>query len=595
MVGTVQLEPGSTFATDFRIERSLSAGGMGAGYLVKHLKTDRLRALKLMHAELATNADLRRRFEQEARVGANIRSEHVVEVIDTGVDDDSGLPWLAMEYLEGADLLSTIEQRGALAPDEVGQMFAQMCHALEAAHSVGVVHRDLKPENVFLAVSQREGLPFPFTVKVLDFGIAKVVQEAQRTDRTVQVGSPLWMAPEQSMADGTITPGTDIWALGLLAFFLLTGRSYWRSGNQDASPVMILREVTMDPIVPSSQRAAELGVAQLLPTDFDGWFARCVARDAAERFTTVSELRDALLPLLGDANKLSRTANQLPVPTEPQGPAVAVGASPAGGGLAATAFASPALADAVAAADAGLARGAPGASTQVGPANQLVAAQRASGGFPEVPDQRMSPVPPTTGNTHPSGAMPAVGDQRISSGGVPPPPAPSRSGGSWFEENKLLVGAVSLAALLGIGVTALIGGEEPDEPEPTVASSSGGTAGNATAAPAGKQAPEDDSAPLISEDEPTELEFEEPPPFVDPTPSAQRTAKRAGPTGTLILQSTGDYCRFKINGIPQPGKRVRVRIPVGTHRVACLREGGQKTASVKVRKSKTLTVTFQRK
>ncbi len=267
---------------------------MGAVYIAHQLSTGRERALKLMHASLAGDENLRRRFEQEARIGSRIKSSHVVEVIAAGVEDKSGMPWLAMELLEGEDLAAHVGRRGALPVGEVERILSELCHALAAAHAVNVVHRDLKPENVFLARSHQQGAQT--IVKLLDLGIAKTVAEAQLKD-TAAVGTPLWMAPEQT--GGTVTPRTDVWALGLLAFWMLTGRCYWRGASAGEGAIMtVLREVVVDPLEPASRRAVSLQCDARLPAGFDDWFSRCVARDPSDRFADAAEARQGFQRLL---------------------------------------------------------------------------------------------------------------------------------------------------------------------------------------------------------------------------------------------------------------------------------------------------------
>ncbi|HEX7604047.1 MAG TPA: serine/threonine-protein kinase, partial [Polyangiaceae bacterium] len=171
MGSLVVLAEGSIFAGDFRVVRRLSAGGMGSVYAVQQLSTGRARALKLMHPALVENPVLRGKFEQEARIGGRIASEHVVEVVAAGVD--AGVPYLVMELLDGEDVAHAIHRRGPFPPGEVVAIFEQMCHALKLAHAAGIVHRDLKPENLFLATVRRAGSASA-TLKVLDFGIARV-------------------------------------------------------------------------------------------------------------------------------------------------------------------------------------------------------------------------------------------------------------------------------------------------------------------------------------------------------------------------------------------------------------------------------------
>jgi len=296
MSGT-SLAPGTVFARDFRIIAPLGQGGMGALYVVEQLSTGKRRALKLMHPTLVTEAEHRERFVREAQVGARIASEHVVEVTAAGVDEGTALPYMAMELLEGETLLSYVKRRAFLPPAETALVFQQLCHAMMAAHAAGIVHRDLKPENVFLAISRRAG-GAPFVVKVLDFGIAKLAAEAGTRGTTGAMGSPLWMAPEQTER-GTITPAADVWALGLLAYFTLTGAVFWRASRDPQTTVAhVLREILIEPIPAATIRANEAGLLDRLPPGFDRFFAQAVARDPRARFPDATAFHAALAAML---------------------------------------------------------------------------------------------------------------------------------------------------------------------------------------------------------------------------------------------------------------------------------------------------------
>jgi eukaryotic-like serine/threonine-protein kinase len=293
----VQLGAGDIFAGDFRIERPLAAGGMGAVYVAEQLSTGRRRALKLMLPSIVASPRTRERFAQEARVASQIHSDHVVEVVAAGIDPGWGVPWLAMELLEGETLSERVARTGPLDAATTLEVFRQMCHALGAAHAAGLVHRDIKPDNLFLATPRRAGIPF--TLKILDFGIAKLTERARATGAvTHAVGSPLWMAPEQTTS-ATVQPATDVWAQGLVAFYCLTGRVYWRAGNHESATLQeLLREIVIDPIVPASARAAELGLGHPLPPGFDGWFSHTVHRAPSARYDSASTAMAALHPLL---------------------------------------------------------------------------------------------------------------------------------------------------------------------------------------------------------------------------------------------------------------------------------------------------------
>jgi hypothetical protein len=182
----------------------------------------------------------------------------------------------------------------------VADICGQLCDALGRGHAIGVVHSDLKPENVFLERPRRRGIAF--TVKVMDFGIAKLVADGQREARvTTPIGSPLWMAPEQTMRGAAITPSTDVWSLGLMVYRMLTGVSYWKGANTTEEHFNLgnlVLEVVMQPLVPAAERAQEQGVAAFLPPGFDGWFSRCVVREQDRRFPNAHQAFDALEPVL---------------------------------------------------------------------------------------------------------------------------------------------------------------------------------------------------------------------------------------------------------------------------------------------------------
>jgi serine/threonine-protein kinase len=298
-----QLAPGAIFGRDFRVVQRIAAGGMGTVYEAVQLSTGKKRALKIMHAQYEGDDRTRLRFIQEAQATAAVESDHIVEMVAAGVEEESNTPWIAMELLQGRDMKAALAERGTFTRAEVAEMFRQLCHGLGGAHREGLVHRDLKPENIFLADPRREGIPF--TVKLLDFGLAKLVQESSTQGSATQaVGSPRWMAPEQAGLSGQIAPETDVWALGLIAFNLLTGKIYWRIANSPNTTIMQqLTEVLMQPLDPASVRAAEYGVGHLLPARFDAWFARCVVRDASQRFHDANEALNELLPIL-DAHSL---------------------------------------------------------------------------------------------------------------------------------------------------------------------------------------------------------------------------------------------------------------------------------------------------
>jgi serine/threonine-protein kinase len=293
MSSALELSEGHVFAGQFRVVKPLAQGGMGAVYVVEQLSTGKKRALKLMLPSAAV-VDGTRRFEQEARTSSLIPSEHVVDVIAAGLEGPERIPWLAMELLEGDSLEAYLDEVGALSPNQAYEVLSQLAHALTAAHDLGVVHRDLKPDNIFLAHSRTSNSEF--MVKVLDFGLATVLEPSSKN--TTALGSPLWMAPEQTQTNAPISLGTDVWAIGLIVFRMLSGRHYWRT--TDGSLATLLREIVIDPLPPASQRSGEVGGAAL-PEGFDQWFAQCVVRFPAYRFEHARDAWQALHTVLLNA------------------------------------------------------------------------------------------------------------------------------------------------------------------------------------------------------------------------------------------------------------------------------------------------------
>ena len=293
--GIPEVPYGTVVGNDYMVVRPLNRGSMGALYVAEQLSTASMRALKILRREYVSDPTLYKRFEREAQVAARIPSEHVAQTIAAGVDRKLDVPWIAMELLEGQNLAAHVEEHGPLPKEKVRDILEQLCHALAAAHKMGIVHRDLKPANIFLSEARRVGAQT--VVKVLDFGIAKILAESV-TIQGAPLGTPSWMAPEQTTGDPA-TAATDVWALGLLAFYMLTGRHFWRASLQADNQVAVMREILHDPIPIAWARAIELGVADKIPEGFNEWFAQCVARKPGDRFTTARAAFAALADALG--------------------------------------------------------------------------------------------------------------------------------------------------------------------------------------------------------------------------------------------------------------------------------------------------------
>ena len=278
------LTPGTLFGGRYEIVRSLSTGGMGAVYEVLHRDTQRKRAMKVMLPHVLANDDMRQRFKREGLVTAGIESEHLVEVFDVGIDEQTQAPFLVMELLRGEDLGARLARGERTKPAEMLEIIEQVVRALERTHAAGIVHRDLKPENLFVTRRDDGSL----RMKLLDFGIAKLIDRSSKD--TASVGTPLFMAPEQMTGQSSrIGPACDVYALAQIVFTLLVGRAYFQPDEEAAHNLMgLLFKVTQGTTEKATVRGAAGGVA--LPEAFDGWFAKATALDPEARYRSVTEL-----------------------------------------------------------------------------------------------------------------------------------------------------------------------------------------------------------------------------------------------------------------------------------------------------------------
>jgi eukaryotic-like serine/threonine-protein kinase len=310
---TVPLGLGEVLAGKYRVERLLGAGGMGLVVLATHIELDQLVAIKMMREEGLRSSDARARFAREAKAAVRLKGEHVARVIDVGANED-GAPFLVMEYLQGQDLATVLDERGGggLPIDEAVAYLLQVCEAVAEAHGLGIVHRDLKPRNVFVTTGV-DGKPL---VKVLDFGISKIIPPAGATadmalTRTTDVmGSPSYMAPEQLRAARDADERADIWSLGVILYEIVTGRLPWEADSVTELGAMVLRDD------PRPMRALREGV----PPGLEDVMLKCLAKERSKRYASVVELAHALEPhALGLADgsaeritSVARTSKQPP-------------------------------------------------------------------------------------------------------------------------------------------------------------------------------------------------------------------------------------------------------------------------------------------
>jgi eukaryotic-like serine/threonine-protein kinase len=319
----------SIIASRYVPVRLIAQGGMGAVYEVEHARTGEHLALKVLLSGVGASEEALGRFKREARASARIKSDHVVRVIDADVAPElGGAPFLVMELLEGSDL----ERKAAAvrpAPGTVVDWMRQVALAIDKAHRLGIVHRDLKPENLFLT-SREDGTPI---VKVLDFGIVKMTEDGTGATGSGQIlGTPQYMAPEQVSSTARITPATDRYALGLVAYRLLTGESYYRG-----DVMKILAQLLHEPLQRPSERHPDLG------TVIDAWFARACHRSPEERFASAAEQVEALSAALGlptmaitasSGIRAAELSGQTPRPRSRAGLALGVAAALAAGSIA---------------------------------------------------------------------------------------------------------------------------------------------------------------------------------------------------------------------------------------------------------------------
>jgi serine/threonine protein kinase len=286
------LPPGAELAGRFVLRRLVGRGSMGKVYEAERLADGAVVALKL--TTLGTgDARARRRFEREAEAARKIESPHIARSLGAGEDDATGSAWIAFELARGPTLDVYVREHPDLPLGDAARLLAGLGDALRAAHGAGVVHRDLKPEN--LRIEERAGGPH---LLVLDFGIAKECAGLDISATAPGLGTPLWVAPEQSREGYVAAPSADVWAFGLLAFFVLTGRLYWRHAEDASSLAELALELLRSPLEPASVRARALGVRRSLPPGFDAWFARAVNRDPAARFVDGAEASRALTAVL---------------------------------------------------------------------------------------------------------------------------------------------------------------------------------------------------------------------------------------------------------------------------------------------------------
>ena len=285
---------GDSLLGKYILEKPLGQGGMGIVYAARHELLGQRVAVKFLLPEIASSGDAVARFLNEARAASRIESDHVARVLDVGLVHGA-LPYMVLEFLEGDDLAIVLRKRGPLPIADVADYVLEAIDALAYAHALGIVHRDLKPANLFL-VQRQDGSS---RVKVLDFGISKMMGaeglggSGNITKTNAMLGSPLYMSPEQLRDSKSVDHRCDIWALGVIAYELLTSHPPFMAENAVALFAAIQET---EPLSPRARRPDGA-----IPPELERAVLQCLRRNPNERFASVTELGAALVPFGTDA------------------------------------------------------------------------------------------------------------------------------------------------------------------------------------------------------------------------------------------------------------------------------------------------------
>jgi putative nucleotidyltransferase with HDIG domain len=281
----------------YRLVTALRSGGMGTVYYAEHTVIGRRAAVKVLHPEISRNPQLISRFLVEARAANDIRHPNVVEITDLGNTGD--LHYIVMSFLEGETLGERLEREKILDETTTVRIIRQIASALAAAHDHGIVHRDLKPENIFLLNHP----DYPDYVKVLDFGIAKLIgaQQANAPHNTMMgtvLGTPAYMSPEQCRGQAELDHRSDIYSLGIMLYEMATGTVPFR---RDSPAEVLLAHVQDKPAPP-------IDINPKLSKHMNDAIVRALDKDPALRFATMRELRDAVENVVRPATKATGAA-----------------------------------------------------------------------------------------------------------------------------------------------------------------------------------------------------------------------------------------------------------------------------------------------
>ncbi len=263
------LLPGMMLAGRYEILQTIGEGGMGAVYKAKDCELDRFVALKVIRPELASDPSILARFKKELLLAHQVTHRNVIRIYDLG--EGEGVKFITMEFIEGKDLRSLIREKKKFTPEEAVDVIQQVCQALHAAHSVGVIHRDLKPQNIMQDTSGR--------ILVMDFGLARTLEGDGMTQTGALVGTMEYMSPEQALGKD-LDQRSDIFALGLILYEMLTGKTPFQAESALAS----LIKRTQERAVPVSDIDAQI------PGALSGIVSKCLERDLNLRYESASAI-----------------------------------------------------------------------------------------------------------------------------------------------------------------------------------------------------------------------------------------------------------------------------------------------------------------
>jgi tRNA A-37 threonylcarbamoyl transferase component Bud32 len=284
---------GQVLSERYRVERLLGKGGMGAVYEGRHVVVGKRVAIKMLHEEFAANEEVLKRFYREAQAAAAIGHKNIIDIMDVGVTTLNE-PYIVMEYLEGEDLESMLQRTGPLSVEATCGILEPALQALGAAHVKGIVHRDLKPANIFL-VRNEGAAP---TVKLIDFGISKFSGGTAGTKLTQTgslLGTPAYMSPEQARGLGDVDHRTDIYAMGVILYQMLTGTLPFMADNYNALLVSVLTEV---PRAPREIRPE-------IPLDMEALVLKELSKAPAMRSQSTGEMLTAFAALAAFGERAS--------------------------------------------------------------------------------------------------------------------------------------------------------------------------------------------------------------------------------------------------------------------------------------------------